>query len=202
MVFEIILFSILSIITAIVILLLKRRSFDLKNYNPNIRGWKVLIMAAVIKITAEFLFKKFTDITLLRILSLNWVIYFGLIYVSILNIKKSFMMLVFLGTLFNFAAIAANGFKMPVYVSDLLNDVEAKKMFLLSGKDLVHTLLTEETKLKFLCDIITLHPPYPFPKAISVGDVFLFAGVFAFWQDLFYESSRNLEKKPANNQRS
>lgn len=193
MVFEIIFFSILSIITAIVILLLKRRSFDLKNYNPNIRGWKVLIMAAVIKITAEFLFKKFTGLTLLRILSLNWVIYFSLIYVSLLNIRNPFMMLFFSGALLNFAAIAANGFKMPVYVPDLLTDVEAKKMFLLSGKDLVHTLLTEETKLKFLCDIITLHPPYPFPKSISVGDVFLLAGVFAFWQDLFYEGSRASE---------
>lgn len=193
MLFEIIFFSLLSIITAIIVLLFKKRSFDLNRYNINIRGYKLLILAAVIKITAEFLFKKYTDITLLRILSLNWVIYFGLIYVSLLNIKNPFMMLIFLGTLFNFAAIAANGFKMPVYVSEQLFDVEAKKMFLLSGKDLVHTLLTEETKLKFLCDIITLHPPYPFPKAISLGDVFLLAGVFAFWQDLFYKSSKDLK---------
>ena len=193
MLFEIIFFSLLSIITAIIVILFKKRSFDLNRYNINIRGYKLLILAAVIKITAEFLFKKYTDITLLRILSLNWVIYFGLIYVSLLNIKNPFMMLIFLGTLFNFAAIAANGFKMPVYVSEQLFDVEAKKMFLLSGKDLVHTLLTEETKLKFLCDIITLHPPYPFPKAISLGDVFLLAGVFAFWQDLFYKSSKDLK---------
>ena len=193
MFFEIIFFSLLSIITAIIVILFKKRSFDLNRYNINIRGYKLLILAAVIKITAEFLFKKYTDITLLRILSLNWVIYFGLIYVSLLNIKNPFMMLIFLGTLFNFAAIAANGFKMPVYVSEQLFDVEAKKMFLLSGKDLVHTLLTEETKLKFLCDIITLHPPYPFPKAISLGDVFLLAGVFAFWQDLFYKSSKDLK---------
>ena len=193
MLFEIIFFSLLSIITAIIVLLFKKRSFDLNRYNINIRGYKLLILAAVIKITAEFLFKKYTDITLLRILSLNWVIYFGLIYVSLLNIKNPFMMLIFLGTLFNFAAIAANGFKMPVYVSEQLFDVEAKKMFLLSGKDLVHTLLTEETKLKFLCDMITLHPPYPFPKAISLGDVFLLAGVFAFWQDLFYKSSKDLK---------
>ena len=100
------------------------------------------------------------------------------------------MILFFFGTLFNFLAIAANGFKMPVYVSDLLADVEAKKIFLMSGKDLVHSLLTEETRLKFLCDIITLHPPYPFSKTISVGDVFLLSGIFAFWQDFFHLSSR------------
>lgn len=190
MYFEIIFFSLLSIVTAIAVLLIKKRNFDFNRYHIRIRGYKVLILAAVIKIAAEFLFKKYTNITLLRILSLNWVIYFGLLYVSLLNIKRSYMMLFFLGALFNFAAIVANDFKMPVYVSELLSDVETKKMFLLSGKDLVHSLLTEETKFKFLCDIITLHPPYPYPKTISVGDVFLLSGIFAFWQDLFYVGSK------------
>lgn len=190
MYFEIIFFSLLSIVTAIAVLLIKKRNFDFNRYHIKIRGYKVLILAAVIKIAAEFLFKKYTNINLLRILSLNWVIYFGLLYVSLLNIKRSYMMLFFLGALFNFAAIAANDFKMPVYVSELLSDVETKKMFLLSGKDLVHSLLTEETKFKFLCDIITLHPPYPYPKTISVGDVFLLSGIFAFWQDLFYVGSK------------
>ena len=190
MIFEIIFFSSLSIITGIIILLIKNKKFDFKNYHVKIRGYKVLILAAVIKIAAEFLFKKYTNISLLRILSsLNWIIYIGLLHVSFLNIKKSYMMLIFFGTLFNFLAIAANDFKMPVYVSELLTDVEAKKMFLLSGKDLVHSLLTEETKLKFLCDIFTLHPPYPFPKTISVGDVFLLSGMYSFWQDMFYVSS-------------
>ena len=190
MYFEIIFFSLLSIVIAIVILKIKKRNFNFNSYKIKIRGYKVLILAAVIKIAAEFLFKKYTNASLLRILSLNWIIYFALLYVSLLNIKKSFMMLVFFGSLFNFAAIAANGFKMPVHVSELLSDVEAKKMFLLSGKDLVHSLLTDESRLKFLCDIFTLHSPYPFPKTISVGDVFLLSGIFAFWQDLFYESSR------------
>jgi hypothetical protein len=188
MFYEMIIFSLLSIITAIIVLLIQKRTFDFNRSKINVRGYKVIILAAVIKIAAEFLFKKYTSIGLLRILSLNWIIYIALLYVSFFNIKKSYMMLFFLGTLFNFVAIAANDFKMPVYVSELLSDFEAKKTFLLSGKDLVHSLLTEETKLKFLCDIITLHPPYPFPKTISVGDVFLLSGIFAFWQDLFFEN--------------
>ena len=190
MIYEIIFFSLLSVIIGIITLSVQKRKFDFDKYHVRIRGYKVMILAAVIKITAEFLFKRYTNISILRILSLNWIIYLGLLYVSFLNIKKSYMMLIFIGTLFNFLAIATNDFKMPVYVSELLSDVEAKKMFLLSGKDLVHSLLTEETKLKFLCDIITLHPPYPFPKTISVGDVFLLSGIHAFWQDMFYLSSR------------
>ncbi len=189
MYFEIIFFSLLSIIFAIINLLIQKRGFDFDRYQVKIRGYKVLILAAVIKITAEFLFKKYTNVSLLRILSSTWIIYIGLLHVSFLNIKKSYMILFFLGTLFNFLAIAANGFKMPVYVSELLTDIEAKRMFLASGKDLVHTLLTEETRLKFLCDIFTLHPPYPFSKTISVGDIFLLSGIFAFWQDLFHKSS-------------
>jgi hypothetical protein len=191
MYFEIIFFSLLSIAKAILVLHIKKRKFDLDTYNIRIKGYKVMILVAVIKITAEFLFHKFTNVSLLRILSLNWLVYFGLLYISLLNIKSSYMMLIFLGALFNFTAIAANDFKMPVYVSELLSDVEAKKVFLLSGKDLVHSLLREETKLKFLCDIITMHPPYPFPKTISVGDVFLLSGIFAFWQDLFYLNSKH-----------
>lgn len=194
MFFEIIFFSLLSIIIAIIALLINKRKFDFNKYHIKIRGYKVIILAAIIKIAAEFLFKKYTGISLLKILSLNWIIYIALLYVSLLNIKKSYMMLFFLGTLFNFLAIAANGFKMPVYLTDLLSDFETKKMFLLSGKDLVHSLLTEETKLKFLCDIITLHPPYPFPKTISIGDVFLLSGIYDFWQDLFYESLKVCSK--------
>lgn len=170
-------------------MLIQKRGFDFDRYQVKIRGYKVLILAAVIKITAEFLFRKYTNVSLLRILSGTWIIYIGLLHISFLNIKKSYMMLFFLGTLFNFLAIAANDFKMPVYVSELLTDVEAKRIFLASGKDLVHSLLTEKTRLKFLCDIITIHPPYPFPKTISIGDIFLLSGIFAFWQDLFDNSS-------------
>lgn len=195
MIFEIIFFSLLSIVTAIITLLIQKRKFNLNRYHIRIRGYKVLILAAVIKIAASFLFKKYTNINLLSILSLNWIIYIGLLHVSFLNKKKSYMMLIFFGTLFNFLAIVFNDFKMPVYVSELLTDVEAKKMFLLSGKDLVHSLLTEETKLKFLCDIITLYPPYPFPKTLSAGDVFLLAGIYAFWQDMFYLGSRRTYSK-------
>lgn len=191
MFFEIIFFSLLSIIAAIITLLIQKKRLDFNSYNIKIKGNKILILTAVIEITAQFLFKKYTSSSLLKILSLNWIIYIALFYVALLNIRKSYMKLFLLGTLFNFAAIATNDFKMPVYVSELLLDVEAKKVFLLSGKDLIHSLLTENTKLKLLCDIITLHPPYPYPKTISVGDVFLLSGIFAFWQDLFFESAKS-----------
>ncbi|MEL7605098.1 MAG: DUF5317 domain-containing protein [Sedimentibacter saalensis] len=195
MISEIILISILSILIAILILISTKKSPDITNRNFEIKGYKLLILTAVIEITAQFLFKRFPSSSLLRYLSLSWLIYFAIFYVAAINIKKSYMMLFFIGTLLNFIAIASNGFKMPVFVSDVLGDVEAKRLYLQTGQDLIHSLLTDKTKFKFLCDIITIPSPYPFSKTISVGDVFLLAGVFAFWQDLLEgKKSRKIVK--------
>lgn len=195
MISEIILISILSILIAILILITTKKSPYITNRNFEIKGYKLLILTAVIEITAQFLFRRFPSSSLLRYLSLSWLIYFAIFYVAAINIKKSYMMLFFIGTLLNFIAIASNGFKMPVFVSDVLGDVEAKRLYLQTGQDLIHSLLTDKTKFKFLCDIITIPSPYPFSKTISIGDVFLLAGVFAFWQDLLEgKKSRKIVK--------
>ncbi|WP_019228182.1 DUF5317 domain-containing protein [Sedimentibacter sp. B4] len=195
MISEIILISILSILIAILILITTKKSPDITNRNFEIKGYKLLILTAVIEITAQFLFRRFPSSSLLRYLSLSWLIYFAIFYVAAINIKKSYMMLFFIGTLLNFIAIASNGFKMPVFVSDVLGDVEAKRLYLQTGQDLIHSLLTDKTKFKFLCDIITIPSPYPFSKTISIGDVFLLAGVFAYWQDLLEgKKSRKIVK--------
>lgn len=177
---EIIFLSLLSIS----VLLIRKKSLNISNINLEIKGYKILIIAAVIEITAEFLYKNSSNSNLLKMLSLNWLIYLAIFVVTILNFKKPFMKLLFIGTLLNFIAIVSNDFKMPVIVSEALTNVEAKKIYLLSGQDLIHSLLTEDTNFKILCDIITLAPPYPFPKTISIGDVFLLFGVFAFFQKL------------------
>ncbi|NLJ58834.1 MAG: DUF5317 domain-containing protein [Tissierellia bacterium] len=196
MLFEIIFFSLLSITISIVTLLIKKRTLDFNKYTLKIKGYKILILAAVIQITAQFIFNRNNSI---QILSFNWIIYIAILYVSLININKSYMFLFFGGTLLNFTAIASNGFKMPVYIPDSFIDSEIQRLFLLSGKDLIHTLLTEDTKFKFLCDIITLPSPYPFPKTISVGDIFLLAGIYAFWQDLLFNSSIESKHKITNN---
>lgn len=199
MIFEIIFFSFISIISSLLILTVQKKYVDFNNVDIKIKGYKILILAAAIKIVAQFLFKKYSNNAFLSILSLNWIIYISLLYVSILNIKKSYTMLFFIGTLLNFIAIMTNGYKMPVYIPDTLLDAEVQKIYLLSGKDLIHSLLTDNTKFKYLCDIITLHSPYPFPKTISIGDVFLLSGIFSFWQDLFFENSLDKSKPKLTN---
>lgn len=194
---EIIFTSILSIIIAFVNLAAKKQNLDFLNKEVKIKGYGMLIAAAVIEITAQFLFKRNPGSSILRFLSMSWLIYFALFYVTLHNISKSYMMLFFIGTLMNFIAITSNGFKMPVYVSDALSDIEAKKIYLQTGKDLIHSLLTDSTRFKILCDIITIPSPYPYPITISIGDVFLLSGIFAFWQDLL-EGKKRISKQKTN----
>jgi hypothetical protein len=104
-----------------------------------------------------------------------------------MNIRKDFMKPLFVGTLFNFIAIISNDFKMPV----LILNSEKNRIFLQSGQDLIHSLLTDSTHFKILCDIITIPYPYPFVKTISIGDVLLLVGIFIFWQKAFVNNEQS-----------
>lgn len=176
---EIIFMSLISII----VLIIRKKKLAISKINLEIKGYQFLIIAALIEIIAEFLYKNYSNSNLLKMLSLHWLIYIAIFIVTLLNFKRPFMKLLFLGTLLNFIAIITNDFKMPVLVSEALSNPEAKKMYLLTGQDLIHSLLTKDTNFKILCDIITLLPPYPFPKTISIGDVLLLLGVFTVWQE-------------------
>lgn len=176
---EILILTLISII----ILLIRKQTLNTSILRLEIKGYQVLIIAAVIEMTAEFLFNNFSNNDFTKILSLHWLIYFAIFVVTILNFKRPFMKLLFFGTLLNFIAIISNDFKMPVLVSEVLENYEAKKLYLQTGQDLIHSLLTEDTKFKIFCDIITLPPPYPFPKTISIGDILLLLGIFTVWQE-------------------
>lgn len=161
----------------------RKRRFLLNQINIRIRGEKILILMAAVELTAMFLFRKYDSPLLLFVVSLVWVIYPVILYITGLNIRKHYMKLFFAGTLLNFAAITFNSFKMPVYIPELTQNAGATIEALKAGKDLIHSYMTDATRLKFICDIITIPPPYPFVKTISVGDILLLLGVFVFWQE-------------------
>jgi len=175
---EIILLSTISLF----ILFLRKGKLDISNIDIEIKGYKILIVMAVTEITAVFLYKTFKHNNILNILSMSWLVYPVILYVTLLNYKKSYMKLLFIGTLLNFIAIASNDFKMPVFIVETMTNGQATKLYLEAGQDLIHSILTDSTHFKMLCDIITIPPPYPFVKTISVGDVFLLSGIFIFWQ--------------------
>ncbi len=108
--------------------------------------------------------------------------YLILLGVLWLNLAAPGMKLFGLGSLLNFLAIAANGGAMPVSPSALafLNMNKTP-----SG---THTLLTAESRLPFLTDIIPLWMPYP--QVISVGDILIVAGMFLFIQQRMLAGGR------------
>ena len=176
---EIIILCIISLLISF----LRKGKFDISNLDIEIKGYKLLIIMAVIEITAVFLFKIFKDKSFFKLLSMSWLIYPVLLYVTALNFKKNFMKLFFIGTLLNFIAIAFNDFKMPVLISETFANSQATILYLKSNQDLIHSLVNDSTHFKILCDIITIPPPYPFVKTISIGDIFLLSAIFLFWQE-------------------
>lgn len=100
-----------------------------------------------------------------------------------LNLEKNYMKVFFTGTLLNFTVILLNGMKMPVRLPlDMANAWE-NFVYLNSSKDLIHTLMNNNTRLNFLGDILVLRDPYPFTKAVSIGDILLLLGFFLMVQE-------------------
>ncbi len=92
------------------------------------------------------------------------------------------MKLFLIGTLLNFIVIFANGGKMPVSLSGPKwqeNPIDIT----ISDIDFKHMSLDENTRLPYLADVILIAKPYPFPKILSIGDVFLNLGLFFFLQE-------------------
>ena len=72
---------------------------------------------------------------------------------------------------------------MPVSISALNRAGMMDVLPLLKSKTYVlHSLLNEGTKLKFLTDIIPLPSPYPRPRVLSVGDIIMAIGIFLLIQ--------------------
>ena len=88
-----------------------------------------------------------------------------------------------LGIFLNFVVILANGGSMPVSVEGAIRAGLQDMLPLLRSETYVlHSVLTEQTRLKFLADVIVLPPPYPRPKVLSLGDVVMAVGLFIFTQ--------------------
>lgn len=86
-----------------------------------------------------------------------------------------------LGTALNLVAIASNGGRMPV-AETAVQAIGGERVLqsLASGRDLAHTLMTNETAFPFLADVLYLPPPWPLPEVFSIGDVLIAIGITLF----------------------
>lgn len=93
------------------------------------------------------------------------------------------MLAVFAGVFLNFLVIAANGGHMPIPSAGIAAiGRSSEETELRSGRYFTHTLMTDETRLKPLADVLVLPRPYPRPRVFSVGDVLVAAGAFVLVQ--------------------
>lgn len=128
---------------------------------------------------------------------LKVLIYSLLIIALSVNIKIPGVIFAWIGTLLNGIVILINGGRMPVSiegVEHLIKTVNIKRLE--AGKDLAHILMTDDTKVPILADIIHIKPPYPLAKTVSLGDLFLCLGVAIFmWALLKGKVNQEIAKK-------
>lgn len=154
----------------------------------NIKKQYLFIIGFGIEFLSVFLYAKniwglsgFFDKYFIFIHSLSYIIIFtGLV----LNFNKRSMILIFIGALLNYIVIVTNGGQMPVSASGLsLLGMEPYLEMLKNNSVITHTLITDNTNLLFLGDIIPTPKFYPFSKIISIGDVFIGIGIFVLIQN-------------------
>lgn len=99
-----------------------------------------------------------------------------------LNRQHRPVILCALGIFANALVVALNGGKMPVLQEPLAQILGGRPPCPADPRFVTHTLVTPETRLVFLADIIYLPPPYPSPGIFSLGDVLLAIGAFLLIQ--------------------
>lgn len=168
---------------------------NMKNIGKlHIKGCYLFFIAAFVQVFLS-LGKKF-DLKLGEI-SINdysfYIYLFTYILLTIgvlLNIDKRFMKFIFIGIILNGIVIFSNGGKMPVSIDGfrgINNYVEIPSRDL----DIKHTSMNETTKFSYLGDIILIPKPYPLPRVMSIGDVFMMIGVLIFFPDNMIHKSKN-----------
>ncbi len=104
-----------------------------------------------------------------------------LLIAIILNIEKNYMKILFVGVMLNAAVIAANDGNMPVSLTGI-SGINQESILPEREHDIKHIGVNQQTKLVYLADIILIPRPYPLPQILSIGDLFIMAGVFLFFQ--------------------
>lgn len=142
-----------------------------------LRAWWLLFLGFGMQIVASFLDAERADLATVLVL-LSYVLLMAVVW---LNRDEAGMWIAGIGILMNFTVIALNS-GMPVLPAAVELAGGSADALELSAK---HVLLTDETRLPFLADII------PLPgSVISLGDVFLAIGLGVFIEDQLKQPKR------------
>lgn len=110
------------------------------------------------------------------------------------NRRVYWLPLIGLGLLSNLVVMAANGGQMPVDGTLLqvlgMQDITALRVQ--RGIWMYYREIEPGMRLVFLGDVIYLGPPFPWPRAMSVGDVLIACGAFLVVQKLLMQPARRI----------
>jgi|LGOV01.1.fsa_nt_gb hypothetical protein len=175
---------VITLIISLILAVIKKN--DLKNISKvKIKGLALFPASFFLQYLSMFIVERYGD-TAVGVFVTDYFMWIHLLSYQfllvgvVLNIKKGYMKILFIGTMLNFIVILFNGMQMPVRIPPEYARAWENYIYLISGKDLIHTVMTTETRFSFLADIIMLKKPYPFNKTISIGDIFLLLGYGKF----------------------
>lgn len=173
------------------IIIAKLRGGRLRNLeNIYIEGWYLFFIAAIIQGLLSV--GKKMDLPLANKILNDYLIYvivftyFLMMVAVILNIEKNYMKLLFIGLSLNLIVIASNDGRMPVSLNGIEGIKDGTSINLRLPErdfDIKHEAVDKNTKFVYLADIILIPKPYPLPKILSIGDVFLILGAYQFFQE-------------------
>jgi len=140
----------------------------------NFRGWYVIIFALLIQIS-PVLFNRFGIFAPYY----KHLVFAGsvLMFIALLiNIDKKGAWIIAIGALLNLIAVGMNDFTMPVLVSSV-NSIGLEH--LVDGSVFNFKALESISGyFDYLSKFIGVGAPYPFPRILSVGDIFISFGLF------------------------
>jgi hypothetical protein len=163
-----------AIIVGLIIAYFRGGRLDNFNY-LDIKGWYLIIIGLMFQLTPIFI-SGYTFLTYLQL--------FGIIMILmavLVNIKLKGFWLIMLGGVLNLLAVLVHDFKMPV---NLIFQMETRfNSFIdtiIEGNVINYTVFESTTWTGLLGKILATPNWYPFPKLLSVGDIFITVGLFFF----------------------
>ncbi|MBB6216450.1 hypothetical protein HNQ80_002550 [Anaerosolibacter carboniphilus] len=160
-----------------------------------INGWIVLILALLLQLTPiiseDFpFFAKYQSYIYATSIILTMIC-------ICMNLKKKGMWAFFIGILLNLIVIAFNGFQMPISFSALkAAGLESMINAIQSGDMMHYRALTGVAQwAKLLAKFVPIPKPYPLPKVISIGDIFITLGLILFIMGEMKKSKFNVRHR-------
>lgn len=149
----------------------------------------IAFLPAIIKYLLSLLIQKeiiSSKIIVFAIIILQYLLLFIFLW---LNKRIPYIWLVTIGTFLNALVIALNRGSMPLS-KHILNFQSSESLrLLIEDRLLIYHIVNENTKLRFLGDIIFI--PKPFMNYLSIGDIILYLGVFLIIQSTIAKNKIN-----------